>query len=32
MKNSVFWDKKPISYLTGDIILLRYRDHPVNIM
>jgi hypothetical protein len=23
MKNTVFWDIKPISYLTGDILFLR---------
>jgi hypothetical protein len=30
MKNAVFWDIKPSSYLTGDTLRLRYRDQPVN--
>jgi hypothetical protein len=30
MKNLVFWDIKPTSYLTGDILRLRYRVQPVN--
>jgi hypothetical protein len=32
MKNVVFWDKKPSSYLTGDTLRLRYRTQPVNAM
>jgi hypothetical protein len=32
MKNDVFWDIKPGSYLTGDTLLLRYRAQPVNAM
>jgi hypothetical protein len=32
MKNAVFWDMKPSSYLRGDTLLLRYRVHPVNAM
>jgi hypothetical protein len=32
MKNVVFWDIKPSSYLTGDILHLRYRAQPVNAM
>jgi hypothetical protein len=28
IKNSVFWDIKPSSYLTGDTLRLRYRDQP----
>jgi hypothetical protein len=30
LKNAVFWDKKPRSYLAGDILLLCYRAQPVN--
>jgi hypothetical protein len=30
MKNDVFWDIKPSSYVTGDTIRLRYRAQPVN--
>jgi hypothetical protein len=30
MKNVVFWDKKPSSYFTGDILPLRYRAQLVN--
>jgi hypothetical protein len=30
MKNVVFWDIKLSCYLTGDILLLRYRAQPVN--
>jgi hypothetical protein len=29
MKNVVFWDIKPSSYLTGDTLHLRYRAQPV---
>jgi hypothetical protein len=29
MKNAVFWDIKPSSYLTGDTLRLRYRAQPV---
>jgi hypothetical protein len=29
MKNAVFWDTKPSSYLTGNTYL-RYRTQPVN--
>jgi hypothetical protein len=32
MKNVVFWDIKPSSYLTGDTLCLRYRVQPVNAM
>jgi hypothetical protein len=32
VKNVVFWDIKPSSYLTGDTLRLRYRAHPVNAM
>jgi hypothetical protein len=32
MKNVVFWDIKPSSYLTGDTLRLRYRAQPVNAM
>jgi hypothetical protein len=32
MKNAVFWDKYPRSYLTGDILRLGYRVQPVNAM
>jgi hypothetical protein len=32
MKIAVFWDIKPISYLTGDILALRYEAQPVNAM
>jgi hypothetical protein len=32
MKNVVFWDIKPGSYLTGDILRLRYRVQPDNAM
>jgi hypothetical protein len=32
MKKSVFWDIKPSSYLTGDILRLSYRAQPVNAM
>jgi hypothetical protein len=33
MKNVVFWDiKKTSSYLTGDILGLRYRAQLVNVM
>jgi hypothetical protein len=32
MKNAVFWDKKPSSYLTGDTLPLPYRVQPVNAM
>jgi hypothetical protein len=28
MKNVVFWDIKPCSYLTGDTFGLRYLPHP----
>jgi hypothetical protein len=31
-KNTVFWDIKTIPYLTGDILLHRYRVQPVNAM
>jgi hypothetical protein len=31
MKNVVFWDIKPSSYLTGDTLFLRYRAQPVNL-
>jgi hypothetical protein len=29
MKNAVFWDLKPSSYLTRDTLRLRYRTQPV---
>jgi hypothetical protein len=32
MKNAVFWDINPSSYLTGDTLLLNYIAHPVNAM
>jgi hypothetical protein len=32
MRNSVFWDIKASSYLTGDTLPLRYRAQPVNAM
>jgi hypothetical protein len=32
MKNVVFCDVKPSSYLTGNILRLRYRTLPVNDM
>jgi hypothetical protein len=32
MKNAVFWDIKPSSYLTGETLRLRYRAQPVNAM
>jgi hypothetical protein len=32
MKNVVFWDIKPSSYLTGDTLLIRYRAQLVNVM
>jgi hypothetical protein len=32
MKNAVFWDIKPGSYLTGDALRLQYRVQPVNAM
>jgi hypothetical protein len=32
MKNAVFWDIKPSSDVTGDILRLRYRAQPVNAM
>jgi hypothetical protein len=31
-KNVVFWDIKPNSYLTGDILRLRYTAQTVNTM
>jgi hypothetical protein len=30
MKNVVFWNIKPSSYFTGDILRLRCRGQPVN--
>jgi hypothetical protein len=30
MKNAVFWDVNPSSYLTGGTLRLRYRAQPVN--
>jgi hypothetical protein len=32
MKNAVFWDIKTRSYLTGNILRLRYRAQPVNVL
>jgi hypothetical protein len=32
MKNTVFWDIKPSSYLTGNTSGLRYRAQTVNAM
>jgi hypothetical protein len=32
MKNAVFWDIKPSSYLTGNTLRLGYRAQPVNVM
>jgi hypothetical protein len=32
MKNVVFWDIIPSSYLTGDTSRLHYRAQPVNAM
>jgi hypothetical protein len=32
MKNAVFWDIKPSSYLTGDTLRLRFRAQQVNAM
>jgi hypothetical protein len=32
MKNVVFWDIKPSSYLTGDTVRLHYRVQAVNAM
>jgi hypothetical protein len=32
MKNVFFWDIKPSSYFTGDILRLCYRDQPANAM
>jgi hypothetical protein len=32
MKNAVFWDMKPNSYLTESTLLLRYSAQPVNII
>jgi hypothetical protein len=32
MKNAVFWDIKPSSYFTGDILRLRYRAQPVRLL
>jgi hypothetical protein len=32
MKNVVFWDIKPSSYLTGDTLLLRCKYQPVNVV
>jgi hypothetical protein len=32
MKNAVFWDIKPSSYLTGETLLFRYRVQPINAM
>jgi hypothetical protein len=32
MKNAVFWDIKPSSYITGDTLRLRYRALAVNAM
>jgi hypothetical protein len=32
IKNGVFWNIKPSSYLTGDTLRLRYRAQPVNVM
>jgi hypothetical protein len=32
MKNAVFRDINPSSYLTGDTLRLRYRAQPVNAM
>jgi hypothetical protein len=32
MKNAVYWDIKPSSYLTGDTLRLHYRAQPVNAM
>jgi hypothetical protein len=30
--NIFFWDKKPSSNLTGDIVIFRYTSLPVNAM
>jgi hypothetical protein len=32
MKNGIFWDIKPSSYLTVDILRLHYRAQPVKTM
>jgi hypothetical protein len=32
LKNAVFWEIKPNSYLRGDTICLRYIAHPFNAM
>jgi hypothetical protein len=32
MRNAVFWDIKPSSYLTGNTSHLRHRAQPVNAM
>jgi hypothetical protein len=32
MKNAIFWDIKPSSYLTGDTLRLGYTAQPVNAM
>jgi hypothetical protein len=29
MKNVVFWDIKPSSYLRGDTLIFRYSAHPI---
>jgi hypothetical protein len=32
IKNSVFWDIKTQLYLRGNILRLRYRAQPINVM